>query len=59
MADVFIGYARLDRETIEKLASAIEAAGYSVWWDRQIIAGAEFSRDIERELDAAKAVVIA
>jgi TolB-like protein/Tfp pilus assembly protein PilF len=59
MADVFIGYARLDRETIEKLASAIEAAGYSVWWDRQIIAGAEFSRDIERELQAARAVIIA
>jgi len=59
MADVFIGYARLDREAIEKLASAIEAAGYAVWWDRQIIAGAEFSRDIERELDAAKAVIIA
>jgi len=30
-----------------------------VWWDRQLIAGAEFSRDIERELEAAKAVVIA
>jgi TolB-like protein len=59
MADVFIGYARLDRETIERLASAIEAKGYSVWWDRQIIAGAEFSRDIERELEAAKAVIIA
>jgi len=59
MADVFIGYARLDRETVEKLASAIEAAGYTVWWDRQLIAGAEFSRDIERELEAAKAVVIA
>jgi TolB-like protein len=59
MADVFIGYARLDRETVEKLASAIEAAGYTVWWDRQLVAGAEFSRDIERELEAAKAVVIA
>ena len=27
MADIFIGYARRDRETIEKLAAAIEAAG--------------------------------
>lgn len=59
MADIFIGYARRNRETIEQLAAAIEAAGYSVWWDRNIIGGAEFSRDIERELDAAKAVVIA
>jgi hypothetical protein len=37
MADVFIGYASLDRETIEKLAAAIEAAGYTAWWDRQLI----------------------
>ena len=59
MSDIFIGYARRDRETIEKLAAAIEAAGYSVWWDRNIVGGAEFSRDIERELDAARAVVIA
>lgn len=58
MADIFIGYARLDRETVENLASALEAAGYSVWWDRQIIGGAEFSKDIERELNAAKAAVI-
>lgn len=59
MADIFIGYARRNRDTVEQLASAIEAAGYSVWWDRNIIGGAEFSRDIERELDAAKAVIIA
>jgi TolB-like protein len=59
MADIFIGYARPDRDTIEQLASAIEAAGYSVWWDRNIIGGAEFSRDIERELEAARAVIIA
>ncbi|NNL04306.1 MAG: TIR domain-containing protein [Xanthomonadales bacterium] len=59
MADVFIGYARRNRDTIEQLASALEAAGYSVWWDRNIIGGSEFSRDIERELDAAKVAVIA
>ena len=54
MSDIFIGYARRDRETIQKLAAAIEAAGYSVWWDRNIVGGAEFSQDIERELDAAR-----
>ena len=59
MADIFIGYARLNRETVERLAAALETSGFSVWWDRQIVGGAEFSRDIERELAAAKAVVIA
>jgi TolB-like protein len=59
MADIFIGYARRNRDTIEQLASALEATGYSVWWDRNIIGGSEFSRDIERELDAAKVAIIA
>lgn len=58
MADIFIGYARHNRTTTEQLAGALEAAGYSVWWDRQIMGGAEFSKDIERELDAARAVII-
>lgn len=59
MADIFISYARADREKIEKLASALEAEGYSVWWDRQIVGGSEFSEEIEKELNAAKAVIVA
>jgi TolB-like protein/Flp pilus assembly protein TadD len=59
MADVFISYARTDRNRVEKLAGAIEAQGLSVWWDRNIVGGAEFSKDIERELNAAKAVIVA
>lgn len=58
MADVFISYARDDRATIEKLAVALEASGYSVWWDRHLESGAEFSADIERELGAADAVIV-
>jgi TolB-like protein/lipoprotein NlpI len=59
MADVFISYARTDRQKIAKLAAAIEAQGLSVWWDRQILGGAEFAKDIELELQAAKVAVIA
>ncbi|MBT8473497.1 MAG: TIR domain-containing protein, partial [Marinicaulis sp.] len=58
MADIFISYARADRDRIEKLASALEGEGYSVWWDRRIQSGSEFSKDIEAELNAAKAVVV-
>ncbi len=58
MADIFISYARPDREKVEKLASALEGEGYSVWWDRHIDSGAEFSAAIERELEAAKAVIV-
>lgn len=59
MADIFISYARADRDKIEKLAAALEAEGYSVWWDRNIEGGSEFSKDIERELEAARAVIVA
>jgi TolB-like protein len=58
MADIFISYARADRERVEKLAAALEAQGYSVWWDRHIAGGAEFSEAIEKELAAAKAVIV-
>jgi adenylate cyclase len=59
MADIFISYARRDRAPIESLARALEAAGYSVWWDHQIAGGAAFGAEIERQLNAARAVVVA
>ena len=59
MADIFISYARSDRDQIEKLAAALEGAGYSVWWDRNIVGGSEFSKDIEAALEAAKVVIVA
>lgn len=58
MADIFISYARADRAQVRQLAAALEDAGHSVWWDRHINAGAEFAEDIERELTAAKAVIV-
>lgn len=58
MADVFLSYARGDRALAERLAHAIGESGLSVWWDRHIKGGAEFSRDIEQQLDAASKVVV-
>ena len=58
MADVFLSYARGDRVIAERLAHAIGAAGLTVWWDRHIKGGAEFSRDIEQQLDAASRVLV-
>lgn len=36
----------------------MEAAGYSVWWDRQLLSGDEFSAQIEEALKAAGAVIV-
>lgn len=58
MADVFISYAREDREIVAALAKSLARAGYSVWWDHRLVAGAEFSATIERELKAATVVVV-
>ena len=58
MADVFLSYARGDRGVAERLAHSIGETGLSVWWDRHIKGGAEFSRDIERQLDQAAKVLV-
>jgi hypothetical protein len=56
--DVFLSYAREDRERARTIASALEAQGWSVWWDRKIVAGQSFDRTIEEQLKSAGAVVV-
>ena len=58
MTDVFLSYASEDRERAATLARALEASGWSVWWDRKIVAGHAFDQAIERELDTARSVVV-
>lgn len=58
MAQVFLSYAREDRAVADRLARAITAAGRSVWWDRHIKGGAEFARDIEKQLNEAERVIV-
>ena len=58
MADVFVSYARTDKARVAPLVAAIEAKGWSVWWDPDITPGQEFDDQIEAEIDAAKAVVV-
>jgi hypothetical protein len=58
VSDIFISYAREDRERASQLAQAFGALGWSVWWDREILTGQSFDQTIERELDAARCVVV-
>ncbi len=58
MADVFVSYARSDKERVAPLVAAIEAQGWSVWWDPEISPGQEFDRQIAAELQLARAVVV-
>jgi len=59
MADVFVSYARKDRPRVAEISGALEAGGYSLWWDRQIASGADYGMLIEREIEAARCVVVA
>ena len=58
MADIFLSYAREDRQRAELLSRALEHAGWSVWWDREILPGASYERLIETELSTARCVVV-
>ena len=58
MADVFVSYARADRARVAPLVAAIEAQGWSVWWDPDINPGQEFDRQIVEELKIATAVLV-
>ena len=57
MADVFLSYAREDRETAERLAHALERHGWSVWWDRHVPAGKRFDEVIAKSLASARCVM--
>lgn len=58
MADVFISYSKQQRGLTEALATAIEAEGWTVWWDTSLLPNQQFRKEIDAQLDACKAVVI-
>lgn len=59
MAEIFLSYARADQPRIERLAAALEEAGFSLWWDSHLRSGAEFADDIEAALNEAGRVIVA
>lgn len=58
MAEIFISYARADRERAQALARALGRDGWSVWWDRDIPPGRTFDDVIEEALAVAKCVIV-
>ena len=58
MADVFVSYSRSDKSRVAPLVAAIQAKGWSVWWDPAIDAGQQFDDQIDTELQAASAVLV-
>lgn len=58
MADIFISYAREDREWVSTLAAAVQADGYTVWWDWDLLVGKRYRETIEAELQTCKATLV-
>jgi hypothetical protein len=59
LADVFISYSRLDHERVKPIADRLTSLGYTIWWDKHLRAGQVFVDEIERQLEASRAVLTA
>ena len=53
MTDIFVSYASEDLERVKPLVAALEEKGWSVWWDRELVAGPSYDEKIEEALDSA------
>lgn len=58
MADIFISYERSDRPHAERIADVLQRHGWSVWWDRKILGGEQFSKTIETALTSSRCVIV-
>lgn len=58
MADVFVSYARGDERIARTVAQRLTEAGYSVWWDSELLPHNRFANVIEEEIGAASAVLV-
>ena len=57
--DIFLSYKAEDRARLAPLVAALEAEGFSVWWDARIGGGSNWRREIEEHLDSAGCVIVA
>jgi hypothetical protein len=58
VADIFLSYAREDFTRAQTLAGKLELHGWSVWWDRHIPPGKDFTAFIQAQLDDARCIVV-
>ncbi len=57
-SSIFVSYSRTDQKHVLPLVTALEQAGYSVWWDGLLEGGQRFLKTTESALENARAVVV-
>jgi formylglycine-generating enzyme required for sulfatase activity len=58
LADIFISYKKEDSAGAERVAAALRAEGFSVWWDDGLTPKAAWDAMLEQEITAAASVVV-
>jgi hypothetical protein len=58
VADIFLSYKSEDRAQTGVFAAALQAEGFTVWWDPVLRTGETYDETIERELRAAHVIVV-
>lgn len=58
MAEIFISYARPDREFAQRLCDALRARGVDVWWDFDLFGGEDFRHKISGVIQDTSRVVV-
>ena len=58
MVDLFISYSRTDRDLVRRLAGAVTALGYIVWWDEELPAHLSYGEVITAKIGEAKATLV-
>ena len=58
MADIFVSYAHENYEQARMLAEVLADFGWTVFWDREILAGTVFDDASQEQLDHARCVIV-
>lgn len=58
MAKVFVSYSREDKARVAPIVAFLSTIAEEVWWDDRLVAGEDFTRETERHLNEASAVVV-
>jgi serine/threonine protein kinase len=54
---VFLSYCHANREQVDRLHQDLEAAGEQVWWDQDILPGADWRMTIQQAVEDAYAII--